>query len=109
MCSSDLDTIPNTVAQVFRNLVDYGMTIDEAVAHPRIHHQYLPDKIRVEKGHAPPRAALDDLVRRGHTLDLSPIPLGDANNILIDIPTGVAYGFADPREGGKAAGLPKPK
>jgi len=103
------DTIPNTVAQVFRNLVDYGMTIDEAVAHPRIHHQYLPDKIRVEKGHAPPRAALDDLVRRGHTLDLSPIPLGDANNILIDIPTGVAYGFADPREGGKAAGLPKPK
>jgi gamma-glutamyltranspeptidase/glutathione hydrolase len=103
------DTIPNTVAQVFRNLVDYGMTIDEAVASPRIHHQFLPDKVRVEKGNAPPRAALDDLVRRGHLLDLSPIPMGDANNILIDIQSGVAWGYADRREGGRAVGVPNKK
>jgi gamma-glutamyltranspeptidase / glutathione hydrolase len=101
------DTIPNTVAQVFRNLVDYGMTIDEAVAHPRLHHQFLPDKVRVEKGNAPPRAALDDLVRRGHLLDLNPMLIGDANSILIDIPSGVAWGYADRREGGKAVGVPK--
>jgi gamma-glutamyltranspeptidase / glutathione hydrolase len=103
------DTIPNTVAQVFRNLVDYGMTIDEAVAHPRIHHQFLPDKVRAEKGNAPPRAALEELVRRGHTLDLSSIPIGHANNILIDISTGIAWGYADRREGGKAAGIAKAK
>jgi gamma-glutamyltranspeptidase / glutathione hydrolase len=101
------DTIPNTVAQVLRNLVDYGMTIDEAVAHPRLHHQFLPDKVRVEKGNAPPRGALDDLVRRGHLLDLNPMLIGDANNILIDIPSGVAWGYADRREGGKAVGVPK--
>jgi gamma-glutamyltranspeptidase/glutathione hydrolase len=103
------DTIPNTVTQVFRNLVDYGMTIDEAVAHPRIHHQYLPDTVRFEKGHPPPRAALDDLVRRGHLLDPSPMPIGDANNILVDVSTGVAWGYADWREGGKAIGLQKAK
>src|SRR5262249_55298609 len=49
------DTIPDTVAQVFRNLVDGGMTVDLAVAHPRLHHAYLPDRVRVERGNAPPR------------------------------------------------------
>jgi gamma-glutamyltranspeptidase/glutathione hydrolase len=99
------DTIPNTVAQVLRNLVDYRMTIDEAVLHPRVHHQYLPDRVRVEKGNAPERAALADLTRRGHTLHLDPMPIGHANSILIDPSTGVAWGAADPREGGKAVGV----
>ena len=103
------DTIPNTVAQVFRNLVDYGLTIDEAVAHPRIHHQYFPDKVRIERGNPPPRAALDDLVKRGHALTLDAIPMGDANEILIDPATGTAWGTIDKREGGKALGLDAPK
>jgi gamma-glutamyltranspeptidase/glutathione hydrolase len=103
------DTIPNTVAQVFRNLVDNGLTIDEAVAHPRIHHQYFPDKVRVERGNQPPRAALDDLVKRGHALDFDAIPMGDANEILIDAATGTAWGTIDKREGGKATGLDAPK
>jgi len=102
------DTIPNTVAQVFRNLVDYGMTIDEAVSHGRIHHQFLPDKVRVEKHNAPPRDALADLARRGHVIDMNAMPIGDANDILVDAATGVAWGYADPREGGKAIGLDKP-
>jgi gamma-glutamyltranspeptidase/glutathione hydrolase len=99
------DTIPNTVAQVFRNLVDYGMTIDEAVAHPRIHHQYLPDKVRVEKLNPPPKAALAELAQRGHTVDLDTMPIGAANEILVEVETGVAYGYADRREGGAALGL----
>jgi gamma-glutamyltranspeptidase / glutathione hydrolase len=100
------DTIPNTVAQVLRNVVDGGMTIDDAVERPRLHHAYLPDKVRVEKGHAPPRAVLDDLVRRGHKIEPSPAAIGDANNILIDGATGTVWGYADRREGGKAVGLP---
>jgi len=103
------DTIPNTVAQVFRNLVDYELTIDEAVAHPRVHHQYFPDKVRVERGNQPPRAALDDLVKRGHVLNLDSIPMGDANEILIDPETGTAWGTIDKREGGKALGIAAPK
>ncbi len=103
------DTIPNTVAQVFRNLVDHGLTIDEAVAHPRIHHQYFPDKVRVEKGNQPPRAALDDLIKRGHALDFDAIPMGDANEILIDPVTRAAWGTIDKREGGKAEGIDWPK
>jgi gamma-glutamyltranspeptidase / glutathione hydrolase len=103
------DTIPNTVAQVFRNVVDYGLTIDEAVSHARIHHQLFPDKVRIEKGNQPPRAALDDLVKRGHALDFDGIPMGDANEILIDPATGTAWGTIDKREGGKAIGIDAPK
>jgi hypothetical protein len=33
--------------------------------------------------------------------------MGDANNILIDIPSGVAWGYADRREGGRAVGVSK--
>jgi gamma-glutamyltranspeptidase / glutathione hydrolase len=103
------DTIPNTVAQVFRNLVDYGLTIDEAVAHPRIHHQYFPDKVRIEKVNQPPKATLVDLVKRGHALDFDAISMGDANEILIDQATGTAWGTIDKREGGKATGIDAPK
>jgi gamma-glutamyltranspeptidase/glutathione hydrolase len=102
------DTIPGTVAQVFRNVVDYGMTIDEAIEHGRAHHQWMPDKVRVERLMPLPKVALDDLVRRGHTIEKGNAPLGDAKGILID-EAGVAWGYADPREGGKAQGIEKPK
>ncbi|WP_438025485.1 gamma-glutamyltransferase [Sorangium sp. So ce233] len=101
------DTIPNTVAQVLRNLVDHGMTIDEAVRHARVHHQWMPDRVRVERLTPPPQVALDDLARRGHAVALDPMPIGDANNILVDA-AGVAWGYADTREGGTAEGVSAP-
>jgi gamma-glutamyltranspeptidase/glutathione hydrolase len=100
------DTIPNTVAQVFRNLVDGGLTIDEAISRPRLHHAYLPDRLRVERGHAPPADVLADLTRRGHTVHAEAAPLGDANSILFDA-DGVAWGASDPREGGTVEGVGK--
>jgi len=30
------------------NVVDFGMEVDAAVAAPRIHHQHLPDSVRIE-------------------------------------------------------------
>jgi gamma-glutamyltranspeptidase/glutathione hydrolase len=98
------DTIPTTVAQVFRNLVDGGMTIDQAIAQPRVHHAWLPDRVRVERAHPPPRDVLADLERRGHTVRAEAAALGDANSILVDS-EGVAWGAADPREGGRAEGV----
>jgi gamma-glutamyltranspeptidase/glutathione hydrolase len=101
------DTIPDTVAQVFRNIVDGGMTVDAAVAHPRLHHAYLPDRVRIERGNAPPRPVLADLEQRGHVIHAEAAPLGHANSILVDA-AGVAWGAADPREGGLAEGVAKP-
>ncbi|APR83569.1 Gamma-glutamyltranspeptidase [Minicystis rosea] len=97
------DTIPNTVAQVFRNVVDHGMTIDEAVEQPRVHHQYLPDRIRFERTNPPRKEVLAELSQLGHTTHAD-VVMGCANEILID-ESGVAWGAVDPREGGKAEGL----
>jgi len=101
------DTIPNTVAQVMRNLVDWGMTIDEAVSTGRVHHQFMPDKLRVEKQRSLPKNVLGELAKRGHVIEPSGLSQGDANDIIVDAATNIAYGFADPREGGTSEGIPK--
>ena len=95
------DTIPNTVVQVLRNLVDYGMTLDRAVDAPRIHHGFVPDEIRFESGHPPPRAVLAELRKRGHRLSSKTHAIGEANSIAVS--AGTAYGYADPRGAGLAA------
>jgi gamma-glutamyltranspeptidase/glutathione hydrolase len=100
------DTIPNTVARVLRNLVDYGMTLDLAVDAPRIHHGFVPDEIRYEGGHPPPASVLAELRRRGHALSSKTFSIGDANSIAVS--DGTAYGYADPRGGGLAAAAHAP-
>jgi gamma-glutamyltranspeptidase/glutathione hydrolase len=101
------DTIPSTVAQVLRNTVDHGMTIDRAVDAPRIHHGFVPDEVRYEGKRPPPRDVLQALEKLGHRMSDKRLPIGDANDILIE--GGVAYGYADPREGGLALAARPPK
>lgn len=98
------DTIPNTVSQVIRNLVDFGMTADDAVDHGRVHHQLDPDSIRLEGGHEPPAETKKALSAMGHTLTPGPAPLGDVKVIVREPATGQAWGYSDHREGGLAAG-----
>lgn len=95
------DTIPNVIAQVLRNLIDYRMTVDRAVKRGRVHHQLVPDQIRMEQGSEPPDAVKKELEKLGHKLAPSAVPLGDVKAIVID-EKGAAYGFADRREGGLA-------
>lgn len=96
------DTIPNTVVRVLRNVVDYGLTLDRAVDAPRLHHGFVPDEIRYESAHPPPKRVLEGLRRRGHRLAAPTGSIGDANVVLLV--EGTAYGYADPREGGFALG-----
>src|SRR5690606_13549428 len=39
-----------TVLQVVMNMIAHGMTVAEASTAPRVHHQWLPDELRVEEG-----------------------------------------------------------
>jgi gamma-glutamyltranspeptidase/glutathione hydrolase len=101
------DTIPNTVVQVLRHVVDHGESLSAAVNAPRISHGFLPDRVRYESAHAPPAAVLRELTRRGHHLKRSASSIGDANEILIQ--GNVAWAYADPREFGLAlAAKPAP-
>lgn len=42
-------TIPTSVLQVFLNVVEFGMSLQEAIDMPRFHHQWQPDVIYLEK------------------------------------------------------------
>jgi len=93
--------IITTTLQVIMNVVDHGMNIQEAVNAVRVHHQWLPDEIRIEKG-----ISLDTikiLTEMGHTVT-EKSRMGAASSILVDQKAGMIYGAADPRREGLAAG-----
>ncbi len=89
-------TIINTVLEVVLGIVDHGLSIDEAVAAPRFHHQWLPDRILMERDGVAPEtvAALEAL---GHEVRLVS-GQGLAHSIGIDPVTGERIGAPDPRE-----------
>jgi gamma-glutamyltranspeptidase/glutathione hydrolase len=41
--------IPSAVIETISNMIDFGMTVTEAVDAPRIHHQWLPEEIGYER------------------------------------------------------------
>ncbi|MER9351449.1 gamma-glutamyltransferase [Mesorhizobium sp. M0227] len=64
------------------NVIDHGMNIQEAIDAPRIHHQWLPDKVYVEPfGLSPDTEKL--LAGMGYHLDLADQTWGQAAGILV--------------------------
>ncbi|HEX3776375.1 MAG TPA: gamma-glutamyltransferase [Polyangiaceae bacterium] len=94
------DTIPSTIVQIFRHLVDHGETLADAVDAPRLHQGFVPDEVRYEPRNPPPKAVLAELEKRGHKLQKGRSAIGDANEILIVGST--AWAYADAREFGFA-------
>lgn len=95
---------PTIITQALQALVrriDLGLPLDEALAQPRIHHQWSPDAVRIESN-------LDEslqkaLTSRGHKL--TPVAnMGVSQAIELDRATGKFLGVHDPRVPGKAAG-----
>ena len=93
--------IITTTMQVIMNVIDHKMNIQEAVNAPRIHHQWLPDEIRVEEGLSVDTVRL--LKKMGHTVSIKNT-MGAASSIFIDSKAGLIYGASDPRRKGLAAG-----
>jgi gamma-glutamyltranspeptidase / glutathione hydrolase len=90
--------IITTVLQVILNVIDYDMNVAQAVAAPRVHHQWLPDEVVAEKGLPPD--TIRGLEARGDKVRIGP-NFGSANSIAITA-KGIA-GAADPRARGAAA------
>jgi len=61
-------------------VLDHGMDVADAVAAPRIHHQWLPDEVFAEKTY--PDETLNGLEARGHKF-ATRVPNTSANSILI--------------------------
>ena len=89
--------------ETLMNVVDYGMTVQEAVDAPRVHHQWLPDLIEYEPG-ALSRDTVERLESMGYSLTSRGL-WGAAEAILIDPASGALYGANDDRHpAGAAAG-----
>jgi gamma-glutamyltranspeptidase/glutathione hydrolase len=97
-------TITTTVAQIVLQIIDYKMTLPEAIASARIHHQWLPDKIRVER--RTPASLRESLRAFGHTVEevrWGAGNIGHANCIEVDPATGGFRAVADTSRDGGAA------
>jgi len=87
--------IITTVLQILLNVIDHRMNIAEATVAPRVHHQWLPDELRVEEGLSPDTVRL--LEGLGHKVVIKDV-MGDTQSI-VRAPEGL-YGFSDTRRAG---------
>tara|TARA_B100000686_G_C16789810_1_gene977868 strand:- start:619 stop:2331 length:1713 start_codon:yes stop_codon:yes gene_type:complete len=88
-------TIINTTMQTILNIIDFDMNIARAISAPRIHHQWLPNRTRMESGFfSADTIALYE--QRGHIIDNSD-SIGSAMAVYRNPETGVLSGAADPR------------
>ena len=85
--------IITTVLQVIVNVIDFEMSISDAVAAPRFHNQWFPDRLFMEPGFSPDTLAILD--EMGHEIDARPRTMGSAQTILLE--DGYQKGAADPR------------
>jgi len=90
--------IISTVLQVVVNVLDYHMDVAAAVAAPRLHHQWMPDDVKVEPGF--PEEVLTVLRAKGHSVTDS-MGYSSANSIFVT--ANGLLGAPDPRTRGAEA------
>jgi gamma-glutamyltranspeptidase/glutathione hydrolase len=108
-------TIISTTMLSILNWIRLGMDAQAAINAPRFHHQWFPDRIRMEAEF--PLSMEQALLARGYDVERSwyETPslgseaklrkhMGVVNAIGIDPLTGERLGAADPRDGGSAVG-----
>ncbi len=87
--------IITTTLQMIMNVIDHGMNVAEATHAPRIHHQWLPDELRIEEGLSPDTVRL--LEQRGQKVVVKNA-MGSTQSIMVT-DYGL-YGASDPRRTG---------
>ena len=103
---------PQGHVQIVVNLLDFGMSLQEAGDAPRMHHfgssqptgEVMDDGgiVNLETGFA--YEAIRDLMSRGHNIQYALGPYGGYQAILRDPESGVYYGASESRKDGQAAG-----
>jgi gamma-glutamyltranspeptidase/glutathione hydrolase len=100
------DNQDQALLQVLLNIIEFGMTPQEAVEAPRFQtehyyasfdfHDFKPRRVNLEK--RVPRQSVDGLLKLGHIVQVT----GDWSNtsaptVILRTPEGVLHGGADPR------------
>jgi gamma-glutamyltranspeptidase / glutathione hydrolase len=104
-------TIINSVFNVTLNLIDHGMTIQQAIDAPRLSVTSATGAINIDTGSPVnpqpfPQQSLDALRALGHTVN-APADIGSVQVVVVDPRTGKQYGGADARREGTVIGLPR--
>lgn len=94
-------TIPTSVFQAIVNLVDFNMSLEDAINSPKFHHQWLPDEVSIEKTFNQNTKA--ELEKMGYRIK-SRGSIGRTEGILIG-PTGKRITVADKRGDDAVAGF----
>jgi len=98
-------TIITTVLQIILHVLDRNMSLAQAIAQPRVHHQWMPDCVFVDR-----KAQLGSLVGalkgRGHCVKARR-SMGNAHGVLVG-KDGMLEAAADPRGEGHAGALVAP-
>ena len=99
-------TIINTVLQIVSNVIDFGMSITQAVESPRIHHQWMPDSLSYERNGLSTDTA-HILKSLGHSFkeraSYEGAYQGDAETVMVDPETHLRLGASDLRRGDSKA------
>lgn len=93
--------IISATADIILNVIDHRMSLADAMSAPRIHHQALPDSIRLEKGGFDPAVIARLRAMGHHVYELS----GIASAASIMLVKGGYEGMDDPRSHGGAVGF----
>jgi len=92
--------IISSVLLVILNVLDFHMDVQQAEDQPQVHHQWLPDRITLERGCSPDTVTI--LERMGHEVKTSSKDLGYVETLLVD--GGWIQGAQNWRDNSKAAG-----
>ncbi|MEO0605652.1 MAG: gamma-glutamyltransferase, partial [Myxococcota bacterium] len=94
-------TIISGTIQVLLGVLEFGLDPQAAVSAPRIHHQWLPERLWLEPGF--PKDVVDALEERGHAIV---VRRGFTAVQAVAVTDDGLQGGADPRKGGWPAGVP---
>jgi gamma-glutamyltranspeptidase/glutathione hydrolase len=92
--------IITSTAEVLLNVLDYRMTLADAMSAPRLHHQSVPDTLRIE-ANGITSATADSLRAMGHAVFVGQT-VGRVNALMRV--RGGFEGVPDPRGSGSALG-----
>jgi len=84
--------IITVVLQILLNVIDHHMNIADATNAPRVHHQWIPDRLRIEEGISPDTQRL--LTAMGHKVEVGET-MGATQSIMRI--RDILYGASDPR------------
>ncbi|RNA67640.1 gamma-glutamyltransferase [Alteribacter keqinensis] len=97
--------IITAVLQVFLNIAEYEMDLEDAVKEPRIYNTHTTATWWEEGVPADVRAQMTDL---GHRFESNPNLVGNVQALQINYDAGMYYGVADERRDGAAIGINRP-